>query len=179
MQDRGQVRPIWVTEFGLYAEDDPAVVPARAGDVTMNDAMRPNERIAAADLVEWTAVMFAHGVRKIFFHAGVCQGYHQDSTGNMFFEYGGVPRKMLPAVAAMTRWLGADFQFVRKWDQPERVQAYEFRARGRTVVILWTRNSAAPQLDVPPGLRAFDLMGNAIGAQRIVPGEEPMYLVGE
>ena len=28
MQDRGQIRPIWVTEFGLYAEDDPAVVPA-------------------------------------------------------------------------------------------------------------------------------------------------------
>ena len=179
MQDRGQVRPIWVTEFGLYAEDDPATLPAHAGDLTMDDAMRPNERIAAADLVQWAAVMFAHGVRKIFYHAGVCQGYHQSSTGNMFFEYGGLPRKMLPAVAVMARWLGPDLQFVRKWDKPAWLLAYEFRSRGRTVVILWTRKPDAPQLDVPHGLRAFDLMGNTINTQRILPGEEPIYLVGE
>ena len=49
---------------------------------------------------------------------GVCQGFHDSSTGNMFFEYGGAPRKMYPAVAAMARILGPDFQFVRKWDKP-------------------------------------------------------------
>ena len=63
--------------------------------------------------------MFAHGVRKVFFHAGTCQGFHDSSTGNMFFEYGGAPRKMYPAVAAMARLLAPDFQFVRKWDKPE------------------------------------------------------------
>ena len=178
MQDHGQVRPIWVTEFGLYAEDDPVTLPAHAGDLTMDDAMRPSERIAAADLVQWAAVMFAHGVRKVFYHAGVCQGYHQASAGNIFFEYGGLPRKMLPAVAVLARWLGPDFQFVRKWDKPAWLLAYEFRSRGRPLVILWTRKPDAPPLDVPRGLRAFDLMGNAIDGRKITVGEEPMYLVG-
>jgi len=119
MQKRGETRPIWVTEFGLYAEDDPVVLPAHAGDSTMDNAMRPDERTASSDLVEWAAVMFAHGVRKVFYHAGVCQGLHDSSTGNMFFEYGGTPRKMYPTVATMARLLAPDFQFVRKWDKPQ------------------------------------------------------------
>jgi hypothetical protein len=178
MRNRGQVRPIWVTEFGLYAEDDPVTLPAHAGDLTMDDAMRPSERIAAADLVQWAAVMFAHGVRKAFYHAGVCQGYHQASIGNIFYEYGGLPRKMLPAVAVLARLLGPEFQFVRKWDKPAWLSAYEFRSRGRPLVILWTRKPDAPPLDVPQGFRAVDLMGNAIDGRRITVGEEPVYLVG-
>ena len=118
MRQRGQSRPIWVTEFGLYAEDDPVTLPATAGDSTMNDAMRPDEQTASADLVQWATVMFAHGVRKVFFHAGTCRGLHDSSTGNMFFEYGGLPRKMYPAVAAMARLLAPDFQFIRKWAAP-------------------------------------------------------------
>ena len=123
--------------------------------------------------------MFAHGVRKVFYHAGVCQGYHQASTGNIFFEYGGLPRKMLPAVAVLAGLLGPDFQFLRKWDQPAWLLAYEFRSRGRRVVILWTHKPDAPQIDVPPGLGTFDLMGNAIEGRKITVGEEPIYLVGK
>ncbi len=109
MQGRGEAKPIWVTEFGLYAEDDPVTLPAHAGDSTMDDAMRPDERTASSDLVQWTTVMFAHGVRKVFFHAGTCQGLHDSSTGNMFFEYGGAPRKMYPAVATLARLFDAGF----------------------------------------------------------------------
>jgi len=178
MRQRGEAKPIWVTEFGLYAEDEPATIPSRAGDSTMNDAMRPDERTASVDLVQLAAVMFAHGVRKVFYHAGVCQGYHDSSTGNMFFEYGGAPRKMYPAVAAMARLLAPDFQFVRKWDQPEWLRAYEFRSRGRTVVVLWTRKPKAPPLDVPAGFQVLDLMGNPVEGREVVPGESPLYLVG-
>lgn len=85
---------------------------------------------------------------------------------------------MLPAVAVLARWLGPDFQFVRKLDKPAWLLAYEFRSRGRPLVILWTRKPDAPPLDVPRGLRAFDLMGNAIDGRKITVGEEPMYLVG-
>jgi hypothetical protein len=177
MQNRGEAKPIWVTEFGLYAEDDPVTLPAHAGDSTMDNALRPDERTAAADLVQWAAVMFAHGVRKVFFHAGTCQGFHDSSTGNMFFEYGGAPRKVYPAVAAMARLLAPDFQFVRKWDKPEWLCAYEFRSRGRAVVILWTRKADAPKLDMPAGFQVLDLMGNPVELKDVVPGETPLYLV--
>ena len=179
MQKRGEAKPIWVTEFGLYAEDDRPRPRNSAGDSTMNDAMRPDERTAAADLVQWATVMFAHGVRKVFFHAGTCQGFHDSSTGNMFFEYGGAPRKMYPAVAAMARLLAPDFQFVRNWDTPQWLHAYEFRSRGRTVVILWTRKADAPKLEVPRGFRVLDLMGNPLEVAEAIPGESPLYLVGK
>ena len=178
MQDRGEAKPIWVTEFGLYAEDDPLSSPSNVGRQPMNNAMRPDERTASVDLVQWAAVMFAHGVRKVFYHAGVCQGLHDSSTGNIFFEYGGTPRKMYPAVAAMARLLAPDFQFVRKWDKPEWLAAYEFRSRGRTVVVLWTRKADAPKLDVPPGFQALDLMGNPLEGKEVLPTAVPLYLVG-
>jgi hypothetical protein len=179
MQKRGEAKPIWVTEFGLYAEDDPATTPNSAGDSSMNDAMRPDERTASADFVQWATVMFAHGVRKVFFHAGTCQGFHDSSTGNMFFEYGGTPRKMYPAVAAMAWILAPDFQFVRKWDKPQWLHAYEFRSRGHAVVILWTRKADAPKLDVPRGFQALDLMGNPLEGTEVIPVESPLYLVGK
>ena len=31
-----------------------------------------------------------------------------------------MPRKTYPAVATMSRLLAPDFQFVRKWDQPQK-----------------------------------------------------------
>jgi hypothetical protein len=97
----------------------------------------------------------------------------------MFFEYGGAPRKMYPAAAVMARLLGPDFHFVHKWDKPEWLHAYEFRSRGRTVVILWTRKVNAPRLPVPRGFQAMDLMGNLLGGGEMAPGETPLYLVGK
>ena len=179
MQKRGEGKPIWVTEFGLYGEDDPVSIPFHAGDSTMDNAMRPDERTAAADLVQWSAVMFAHGVRKVFFHAGTCQGYHSGSTGNMFFEYGGVPRKAVAAVAVLAKLLPPDFQFVRKWDRPEWLQAYEFSSRGHRVVILWTRKAGVPKLHVPQGYQTLDLMGNPLEGAEVLVGESPVYLFGK
>jgi len=178
MQAAGDSRPIWVTEFGLYAEDEPVAIPSRAGDHTMNNAMRPDEGTASVDLVQLATVMFAHGVRKVFFHAGTCQGFHHSSTGNMFFEYGGAPRKMYPAVATMARLLAADFRFIRKWDRPEGLHAYEFRSRGRTVVILWTRKTGGVKLELPQGFQSLDLMGNLVEGKEVTVGETPVYLLG-
>ena len=177
MQERGEAKPIWVTEFGLYGEDDPVSIPGHVGDATMDAATRPDERTAAVALVQWATVMFAHGVRKVFFHAGTCQGFHDSSAGNMFFEYGGAPRKMYAAIAVMASLLAPDFQFVRKWDEPRWLHAYEFHSRGQTVVILWTRKAVAPSVVL--GFRALDLMGNPLPGETVTPGESPLYFVGK
>ena len=72
MRAHGGPKPVWITEWGCYADDDPPCVPQTVGDATMNRCRWPSERAATEHIVKFTAVGFAHGVRKIFFHAGTC-----------------------------------------------------------------------------------------------------------
>ncbi|KPK65554.1 MAG: hypothetical protein AMK73_02700, partial [Planctomycetes bacterium SM23_32] len=177
MRERGELKPIWMTEFGVYGDDDPAFTPYSVGDSTMDNSGRPSELAAAADLVRFAAIFCAHGVRKVFYHAGTCHPLNESNAENVFFEYGGAPRKQYAAQAALSNLIGPDFEFVRKWEEPEWVEAYEFRSRGRSVVILWSRSEAPPPLDVPDGMRALDLMGAELPAARLVLDEVPIYLV--
>ena len=179
VKSKGPQRPIWVTEIGVYGDDDPPFTPFTVGDSAMNSALRPNELRTAGDLVKFAAILCAAGVEKIFYHAGTCDALNQNTAGNIFFEYGGLPRKQYAAQAALSHLLGPDVKFHRKWTEPEGVQAFEFRSRGRTVVALWASKSPAPAVKVPAGYRAFDLMGNRLSGSEIVPGETPVYLVQE
>ncbi|MEN6426890.1 MAG: hypothetical protein ABFE13_16150 [Phycisphaerales bacterium] len=170
-------RAVWVTEIGFYGDDDPAFTPFTVGDSSMNSALRPSELRTAGDLVKFTTILCAAGVRKIFYHAGTCSALNEDSAGNIFFEYGGAPRKQYAAQAALSRLLGPDVEFVRKWTQPEGMQAFEFRSRGRTVIVVWAGKERAPAVKVPEGYRVMDLMGNYLPDSEINPGEVPAYLV--
>ncbi len=176
MRARGQEKPIWMTEFGIYAEDDPPFTPYGFGDGAMEGARRRNELAVAGDLARYAAIFCAYDVRKVFYHAGTCAGLHESNAENMFFEYGGAPRKQYAAQAELSRLIGTDVEFVRKWEKPEGLQAYEFRSRGRTVVIAWTRR-ADFTLDVPAGMRALDLMGNPLPAGPVKLADVPVYLV--
>jgi hypothetical protein len=175
----GQAKPIWMTEIGIYGDDEPPSESARVGDNVMSDATRPSELAAAADIVRFVAIVRAYGVAKVFYHAGTASAMHASSAGNVFFAYGGRPRKQYPAQAALSRLLGADAKFVRTWPEPAWLKAYEFRSNGRTLVVLWTRSTDAPRLDVPQGFRALDLMGNPIEARRVSVTDVPMYLVSD
>ena len=177
MAAAGYARPAWVTEIGCYGDDDPAVTPPTAGDSSMNASLRPNELRASADLVKFAAIFCAAGVRKVFYHAGTCAALNENDAGNIFFEYGGAPRKQFAAQAVLSRMLGPDVDFIRKWTEPQGVQAFEFRSRGRTVVMVWARRRGVESVKIPPGFRALDLMGNPLAGPEIAPTETPMYLV--
>jgi hypothetical protein len=179
VKSRGPARPIWVTEIGCYGDDDPPFTPFAVGDSSMNNALRPSELRASADLVKFAAIMCANGVRKIFYHAGTCGALNQNDAGNIFFEYGGTPRQQYAAQAALSRLLGPDMEFIRKWTQPAGLQAFEFRSRGRTVVVLWSRRTDLPALELPAGCHALDLMGNSLPGPAVAPGNVPMYWVTE
>jgi hypothetical protein len=175
--DLGRAMPIWMTEFGIYADDDPPIRPASAGDATMNNAMRRSELVGAAHLIQWAAILQAYGVRKTFYHAGTSAALHNSNAGNVFFEYGGTPRKQYAAIAALTNLIGADFEFVRKWGEPAWLTAFEFRSRGRTVVIAWTREEELQALPLPAGWMALDMMGNAMPGDTVSVTDVPVYLV--
>ena len=87
MRAHGGPKPLWISEWGCYADDDPACVPQTVGDETMNRCRWPNERAAPEQIVKFTAASFAYGVRKIFFHAGTCGTINGPDAGGVLFEY--------------------------------------------------------------------------------------------
>ena len=136
MRRMAEPKPMWITEWGCYADDDPPCVPQTVGDATMNRCKWPSERAATENIVKFTAVGFAYGVRKIFVHAGTCGTINNPDAGGMLFEYGGAPRKMYAGVAALTTLFGVPEQCV-KTVKREDLHAYVFRGKGRAVAVAW------------------------------------------
>jgi hypothetical protein len=178
MRAHGGPKPIWMTEWGCYADDDPPCVPHTVGDASMNRSKWPNERAATEHIVKFTAVTFAHGMRKIFFHAGTCGTINGPDAGGVLFEYGGAPRKMLPGVAALTRLFGVPDECVARIHR-DGLHACVFRAKGRAVAIVWL--DAGPKRPLKPAatVRAYDIMGNEVAAREAVLSESPVYLVAD
>lgn len=176
MRAHGGLKPIWLTEWGCYADDDPPSVPWLAGDSAMNRSRWPNERAATEHIVKFTAVTFARGMRKIFFHAGTCGAINGSDAGGVLFEYGGAPRKMLPGVAALTRLLGVPDECVKKIVRDD-LRAHVFRSKNRAVAIAWCGAGQIHSLALAKGVRAFDIMGNDLQADQLKLSESPIYLV--
>jgi hypothetical protein len=128
--------------------------------------------------VKFTAVSFAHGVRKIFFHAGTCGTINGPDAGGVLFEYGGAPRKMYAGVAALTRLLGVPDECV-KTVHDDGLAAYVFRTKDRLVAIAWCEAGRSRKLKTAPTVQAYDIMGNALSLKDSVLEESPVYLVGK
>ncbi|MBI3920555.1 MAG: carbohydrate binding domain-containing protein [Armatimonadetes bacterium] len=177
MRKHGGPKPIWITEYGCYADDDPPCIPHSVGDETMNHCRWPNEREAAEHVVKFTAMSFAYGVRKIFFHAGTCGTINNPDAGGVFFEYGGAPRKVLAAVAALTRLFGIPDECITNVDR-NGMKGYLFRTGGKAVAVAWSNDDREHKLKRPSGVRAFDLMGNELKARDLTVSTTPVYLLG-
>jgi hypothetical protein len=177
MRAHGGLKPIWMTEWGCYADDDPPCVPYAVGDASMNRSKWPSEEAASEHIVKFVAVTFAHGMRKVFFHAGTCGTINGPDAGGVLFEYGGAPRKMYAAVAALTRLFGTPEECIGRVDG-NGVRAYAFAGGDRAVAIAWRGGGRPRPLRLAAGLRAYDVMGNEIQQREIVVGESPIYLVG-
>lgn len=178
MRAHGGPKPVWITEWGCYADDDPPSVPLAFGDATMNRCRWPSERAATEHIVKFATIAFAHGLRKIFFHAGTCGTINGADAGGVLFEYGGAPRKMLPGVAAFTRLLGVPDEYLKTIRGDSHV-GYLFRSQGRAVAIAWSNAASPPPLALKAGLRAYDIMGNELPARAVALSGTPAYLVGD
>ncbi len=176
MRAHGGPKPVWITEWGCYADDDPPCLPESVGDASMNRCRWPSERAATEHIVKFTAVAFAHGVRKIFFHAGTCGTINGPDAGGVLFEYGGTPRKMYAGVAALSGLLGVPDAFVKEAHR-DGLRAYVFRCRGRLVAVAWGDLERARTLTLEPKVAAYDVMGNRLPARNAPLGESPVYLV--
>jgi hypothetical protein len=175
MRTNGGPKPVWITEWGCYADDDPACVPESVGDATMNRCRWPSERAATEHIVKFTAVSFAHGLRKIFFHAGTCGTINGPDAGGVLFEYGGAPRKMYPGVSALTRLLGVPDECVKAM-RSDGLYAYLFRVQNQAVAVAWCEPGRSRKLSPGLAVQAYDIMGNVLSLDSLVLDQSPVYL---
>jgi DNA-binding transcriptional regulator YdaS (Cro superfamily) len=175
MRRQGGPRELWITEYGCYAEDDPSFLPFKMGDETMNQCLWPDERQATEQIVKFTAISFAYGMRKIFFHAGVCGAINNPNPGSVLFEYGGIPRKMYPGVAALTTLLGVPDRFVKQIDRDD-LKGFVFQSNGHAVAIAWAAKGQTAALELQPGVQPYDIMGNKLKGGRLKLNSTPVYL---
>jgi hypothetical protein len=137
----------------------------------------PSERAATEHLVKFAAVACAHGVRKVFFHAGTCGRINGPDAGGVLFEYGGTPRKMYAGVAALTRLLGVPDECVRILNQGG-LQAYAFRVRDHIVAVAWCESGRTRRVARDDGCHVYDIMGNRLSGPDVALEVSPIYLVG-
>ncbi len=182
MDAAGRRVPIWITEFSYYGAD---ALPRRpfipVGGSWSENRLLPSERVCADRTVRFFAVMLARGVEKIFIHSGASGEVNRPAFECALFDYGGVPRKLAPAMAVLTELLGPTpvCEGVRTFG--EAGHAVAFRARRHCVLILWKDDpDAGLHLVVPPtpGLGRLDIMGRRQPPGPIDLSTSPTYLVG-
>jgi len=178
MKQRGEAKPIWLTELGCYADDDPPIEPLKLffGDAAMRSALHPSERAAAEWLVKFATMFFANGGEKIFLHAGTCGEINGTDTGSVFFEYGGTPRKVYAAVAAMANLLPPEAKFERSENLGNKAIVHWFRDGRKRIGVAWSTDGDAHHVELPKGTRALDIMGNPIEGKSVIITETPIYL---
>ena len=177
MKQRNEVRPMWLTEYGCYGDDDPHRTPQKVGDAAMSRSVWPSEREAAQALVQSAAVFCTHGLRKIFLHAGTCGPINGSSAGGVFFEYGGTPRKMLPAVSAFSRLLDPDFEPVDTGPQPADMRVYLFKVKRGLLAIAWTREEKPVRVTARGDITVIDIMGNTLDERAVDLTATPVYFL--
>ncbi len=178
MDEHGGRKPIWLTEYGYYADDEPHSVPISDSGF---DSPLASEVQQAAYVVRWTMIMLAGGVEKIFYHAGTCDGLNRDSMQGIFYEYGGTPHKVYAAQAVMASLFTPACRFVKRLDVGEGVRGYLFRDGERVVACVWAPSGAKPRpLHLANDrMQLLDLMRRPQSARRFTPDGTPVYIVAD
>ena len=181
MNAHGGPKPFWVTEWGCYADDDPACLPQTTGDETMNRCRWKTERAAAEYVIKFAAVAAAHGGQKYFFHAGTCGTINGPDSASVLFAYGGEPRKTFAATAAFARFAGLA-EHVKQLPVPD-LSAFLLRTENskskhkEAAAIVWNEQDTARTLILRTGVTGYDFMGNPLPVGKALLGETPIYLV--
>lgn len=173
MRGAGQVKPMWLTEFAYYADDD--VSPTKS--LSAWPLLQVSELVQAAWTVRYCALMLGSGVEKIFFHIWSSRvGW--DNGAGLFFEADGEPHKVAVALAAMVRLLGPQPAFFKSVKMPGEGQRCLMFRRGNTVVSMaWDQFGETECKGVAPEGRWYDMAGQPLRGRPGKLGPYPIYLV--
>lgn len=183
MDANGGRKPIWITEFSYYGADN---LPRRPffpiGSDWAEERLLESERQCADLTIRFFLVMLSHGVEKVFIHSGASGKVNDPSFECCLFDYGGAPRKIVPALATLNALLGPRPQFVgwKRIGQAGRCHAFE-TATG-AVLALWSDDEDCQEKMALPAQQYVDLMGAVVKlgrGQQVVLTSSPIYIVAD
>lgn len=178
MDQHGGRKPLWITEVGYYGMDNPSRSPFYPVDWNWGEAeAMQDERTAAEYTIRLFGILLARSAEKLFIHSAFASWSPNSRRVQCpFFDYGGAPRKMLPAVALFSKLMG---------DRPKYIgqsvgggnYCFAFETPERCLVMLWTTGKEKTLPSSIAGAKAMDIMGN-LRKQPLTISESPLYLLG-
>ena len=170
MKQFGDPKPYWYTEFAYWADDDRPYRPPGTTLTTLE-----SERQKEDYMVRVSVLLYLHGTEKIFWHSAS----HSTLVHGIlrhFFEYGNVPRKTYPVMAALSRMIPPDARPVELLAN-KGVYAGIFKRRDDALAVVW-RPGKSVNLSFPSeDLDILDIFAEKITAPSVTIGESPVYLV--
>lgn len=176
-------KPIWVTELGLWGDDDPSPVALAQG-------VRPldSELDAAEQLVRVCAVLLSSGVERVFFSARSRDAHEAGPGTDWIVSPTGEPRKALPVLAALADLLGPAAKPAGTAHRAGTV-FYVFDGRRGGVAVAcpdYSRPKALPA-GLPSDVNVLDLCGSPLRAAPLAgvpyyveaPGRDAQRLLAE
>jgi hypothetical protein len=184
MREKGAVHPIWMTEYGIYADDDPD--PTTLSSQFLIHAGQDSEMLAATATVKQEVVALANGVDKVFFHIGnwpIILNREHGCGFHPFFEWGGIPRKMMVTQNVLSWALPPGTRFVRAISDTPPVMIYEFANEQGSVFIAWAASATPVDAKTQDALNAAGAkVYNIVGQrqERLTElSEYPMYVLAQ
>jgi hypothetical protein len=186
MDKHGGRKPVWITEFSYYAADDLPRRPFFPQANFSEERLLESERQCADYTVRYFAVMLSHGVEKIFLHSGASGRVNDPNFECALFDYGGAPRKLVPALAVFTNLVGPKPSSAGFRRLGESGYAAAFETGKQAVVVAWSGQpeekpvsiGLAPEA-VKPTSSVTDIMGRQIpAASDMRLSGSPIYFIG-
>lgn len=178
MDEHGGRKPIWMTEFSYYGEDDLSRRPFVPAPGSWSEArILEDERQCAEFTVRFFVVMMARGVEKFFVHSGASGTVNQPNLECCIFKYGGVPCKIFPALAVFTDLMGPQPKYAAEKPLGEEGHCIAFETGQHAVLVLWSPYDEMT-VAAPAEARCVDLMGNEVTERPITVSSTPVYLLG-
>ncbi len=175
MDKHGGRKPIWITEFSYYGDDDPPRTPFLPGEnAWAEQRLLESERQCAEFTVRYMLVMLRSGVEKFFIHSGACGSANSYDGECCLFRYGGVPTKVMPAVAVLTSLLGPAPKLVAE-KRVGGAWCLAFTTAQQTVMAVWDPNDGGKKMQLPQGVECVDIMGMEVKGPAIL-STSPVYL---
>jgi len=166
----GRAKPLWLTEYAYYCDDDVDPITFKwPPDVV------ESERQCADYTVRYDIMMLANGVEKIFYHIWTTKLNHENAS-RIFFEYGGYPRKIAAAQAALAAILPWGSRFVRSLDIGTERRVYIFDTPKGAVAAVWSLNRERMTLR-EAGFAVLDILGNEISERSFSIFSSPVYIL--
>jgi hypothetical protein len=182
MDARGGRKPIWVTEFSYYGVDDLPRQPfIPQPDAWAEERLLDSERQCADYTLRFFTVMLSHGVQKIFIHSGASGAVNDPDFECALFDYGGAPRKLLPALAVLTQLLGPAPKCVGMKAIGKAGHVAGFETGQQAVLVLWqAEDERGSYLSLPSGkeLTWVDAMGRKNAGPPAKLSSSLTYLLG-